>query len=35
MKKKFINETHIEGILYDHKLEKKVTGANSKAPLYI
>ena len=32
MKKKFINETHIEGILYDHKLEKKVTGANSKAP---
>lgn len=32
MKKKFINETHVEGILYDHKLEKKVTGANSKAP---
>ena len=32
MKKKFINETHIEGLLYDHKLEKKVTGANSKAP---
>ena len=32
MKKKFINESHIEGYLYDHKLEKKVTGANSKAP---
>lgn len=32
MKKKFINETHVEGLLYDHKLEKKVTGANSKAP---
>ena len=32
MKKKFINETHVEGFLYDHKLEKKVTGANSKAP---
>ena len=32
MKKKFINETHIEGFLYDHKLEKKVTGANSKVP---
>jgi len=32
MKKKFINESHIEGLLYDHKLEKKVTGANSKAP---
>lgn len=32
MKKKFINESHVEGILYDHKLEKKVTGANSKAP---
>jgi hypothetical protein len=32
MKKKFINESHIEGYLYDHKLEKKLTGANSKTP---
>ena len=26
------NETHIEGILYEHALEAKVTGPNSKAP---
>ena len=26
------NETHIEGILYEHALESKVTGPNSKAP---
>jgi len=32
MKKNFINETHIEGLLYDHKLEKKITGAQSKNP---
>lgn len=32
MKKKFINESHIEGYLYDHKLEKKLTGTNSKTP---
>jgi len=32
MKKNLINEAHIEGYLYDHKLEKKVTGAQSKNP---
>lgn len=32
MKKNLINESHVEGYLYDHKLEKKVTGANSKNP---
>lgn len=32
MKKNFINEAHVEGILYDHKLEKKVSGPNSKTP---
>lgn len=32
MKKKMINATHIEGLLYEHKLEKKVTGENSKNP---
>lgn len=32
MKKKFVNETHIEGILYDHKLEERVTGDTSKNP---
>ena len=26
------NDTHIEGILYEHALEAKVTGPNSKAP---
>lgn len=26
------NETHIEGVLYEHALEAKVTGPNSKAP---
>ena len=26
------NETHIEGIIYEHALEAKVTGPNSKAP---
>jgi len=32
MKKKMINATHIEGLLYEDKLEKKVTGENSKNP---
>lgn len=32
MKKKFINETSIEGVLYEHNLEKKVTGETSKNP---
>ena len=32
MKKNLINETHIEGYLYDHKLEKKVSGPNAKNP---
>ena len=32
MKKSFINTTHIEGILYEHALETKVTGENSKNP---
>lgn len=26
MKKKMINATHIEGYVYEHKLEKKVSG---------
>ena len=26
------NTTHIEGILYEHALENKVTGPNSKNP---
>ena len=32
MKKKMINTVHIEGILYSHTLEDKVTGENSKNP---
>ena len=32
MKKNMINSVHIEGILYSHSLEAKVTGENSKAP---
>lgn len=32
MKKKLINATHIEGLLYEHSLEKKVTGSTSKNP---
>lgn len=32
MKKDFFNRTHVEGILYNHTLELKVTGPNSKAP---
>ena len=30
MKKEMINKTHIEGLVYDHKLTKKVSGPNSK-----
>lgn len=30
--KKMINETHVEGYLYDHSLELKVSGENSKKP---
>ena len=30
--KKMINTTHIEGLVYDHKLEKKVSGEGSKNP---
>lgn len=32
MKKTMENTTHIEGILYEHALEKKVSGPNSKNP---
>ena len=32
MKKQIFNRNHVEGYLYQHKLEKKVTGANSKSP---
>ena len=32
MKKSFINTTHVEGVLYEHALESKVTGENSKNP---
>lgn len=32
MKKSMVNQTHIEGILYEHNLEKKVTGKDSKNP---
>ena len=32
MKKNFVNATHIEGYLYEHKLELKESGPNSKAP---
>ena len=32
MKKTMINQTHIEGILYEHALEAKVTGDTSKNP---
>ncbi len=30
--KKMINATHVEGLLYDHALEEKVSGASSKNP---
>ena len=29
---KFVNETHIEGYLYEHNLEMKESGPNSKNP---
>ena len=32
MKKKLINECHIEGYLYEHALENKVSGDTSKNP---
>lgn len=32
MSKAFINRTHIEGYLYEHSLELKVSGPNSKVP---
>lgn len=31
-KKSFINQTHLEGYVYEHKLEDKVSGPNSKNP---
>lgn len=31
-KKSFINQSHIEGYIYEHSLEERVTGENSKAP---
>lgn len=30
--KTMLNKTHVEGLLYEHKLEKKVSGPNSKTP---
>lgn len=30
--RKVINQTHVEGFIYEHKLESRVTGENSKAP---
>lgn len=32
MKKNFNNATHVEGLLYEHSLELKTTGPNSKNP---
>ena len=32
MKKTMINQTHIEGVLYEHNLEAKVSGDTSKKP---
>ena len=32
MKKNMINSVHLEGVLYSHSLEAKVTGENSKNP---
>ena len=32
MKEKMINKIHIEGYLYQHKLEKKVSGPKSRNP---
>ena len=30
MKKSFLNQTHVEGVLYEHNLEAKVSGAMRK-----
>ena len=32
MKKSFLNQTHVEGVLYEHNLEAKVSGDTSKNP---
>jgi hypothetical protein len=32
MAKRFVNATHVEGYVYEHKLESKVSGENSKNP---
>lgn len=32
MAKKMINATHVEGYVYEHRLEKRVSGPNSKNP---
>jgi len=32
MKKTFINATHVEGLVYEHNLELRVSGENSKNP---
>ena len=32
MSKKFINQTHVEGYVYEHRLEKRVSGPDSKNP---
>lgn len=32
MKKNFINKVHLEGILYEHSLEMKTSGPNTKKP---
>lgn len=32
MSKKLINQSHVEGYVYEHQLEKKVSGENSKNP---
>lgn len=32
MKKELINATHIEGLVYDHKLERRISGPQSKNP---
>ena len=31
-KKTFINQTHLEGVLYEHDLQSKVSGSTSKTP---
>lgn len=34
MSKKMKNESHVEGYVYEHKLEMKESGPNSKNPRY-